>query len=58
MFKINEVIKQAIIDEKTVQELHDLAVKQWFMPLNDAAYLKLLKGETSYDELLRTSWTL
>ncbi len=53
ILQINQVIKDAILSNKSIHELEMLAKKHWFLSLKDAAYLKMLKWVTSYEEILR-----
>ncbi len=53
IFQIDEIIKEAILSNKSVAELKQLAKEQWFLSLRDAAILKMLRGVTSIEEIYR-----
>lgn len=53
IFQIDQIIKDAILANKSIHELEELAKKQWFLSLKDAAILKMLRGVTSIEEIYR-----
>lgn len=53
IFQIDQIIKDAILENKSIHALNDLAKKQWFLSLKDAAILKMLRWVTSMEEIYR-----
>lgn len=53
MLEFNSELKAAIIDSKSAAEIEVLAIQQGFLTLKDNAWLKMLKEETSLEEIER-----
>lgn len=53
MLEFNPRLKQAILENKSAQEIEVLAIQQWFLTLKDNARLKMLREETSLEEIQR-----
>ena len=50
---IDETIKHAIMENMPTDQLLDLALKQGYLTMEDDAYLKLIAGVTSIEEIKR-----
>lgn len=53
MLDVNESITQAIMNGKNAFELHELALKQWFLTIEHNAILKVLEWVTTLEEVKR-----
>ena len=52
ILEVNDTLKEAIIEWKSTHEVLDLALQQWFLTLKDDAYVKMLEGKTTLEEIL------
>jgi type II secretory ATPase GspE/PulE/Tfp pilus assembly ATPase PilB-like protein len=53
MLEFTPAIKQAVLQNKSANEIEVLAIKQWFLTLKDNAWLKMIRDETSLEEIQR-----
>ena len=53
VLKFDDEIIDAFLQDKTIVELHDLLRQKGFLNMNDVGVLKVLMGETDYDEVKR-----
>ena len=53
MLEFNRTLKQAVLENKSASEIEVLAIQQWFLTLKDNARLKMLRWETSLEEIQR-----
>lgn len=53
MLEFSPRLKQAILDNKSAQEIEVLAIQQGFLTLRDNALLKMMRQETSLEEIQR-----
>ena len=54
---VTESIKKLITPESNVEAMLDMAKKEGMITLRENAVKKLLEGETTYQEVLRVTWT-
>jgi type II secretory ATPase GspE/PulE/Tfp pilus assembly ATPase PilB-like protein len=53
MLEFTPAIKQAVLQNKSANEIEVLAIKQGFLTLKDNAWLKMIRDETSLEEIQR-----
>ncbi len=52
ILEVDPLIKEAIIQGKSAAEILELARKQGFLTIKDDAYLKMIEGKTSLEEIM------
>jgi type II secretory ATPase GspE/PulE/Tfp pilus assembly ATPase PilB-like protein len=58
VLKFDDEIIDAFLKDKTIVELHELLRQKDFLDMNDVGILKILMGETDYDEIKRIVKTM
>lgn len=53
MLQIDPEIKQAILQNTSTKNIFDMAREKWFLTMKDNAYLQMLAGQTSIEEIER-----